>query len=131
MMSLKFRIGDGSFNMTAPFMVDTGVISIPGGDINGGKVNNVTPCGKVGIRARRGLSNKFDLGGMKDLNCEMHFLLNHKVLCWRCFANQGCVRTEARKGRGQRGLLSKSISARKPGGLFLLILTVEVIQCPR
>lgn len=68
LMSIQFRIGDGFPHMTLPFKVDTGFLSIPGGDLNVGKLTNITPCGKdgIGTGARRGFFSRGDLAGIES-----------------------------------------------------------------
>ena len=65
LMWIQFRTGDGKLHTTSPFIVDTGLLTIHGGDINVGRLENKTPCGKDGIRARRGVFTICDLAGIK------------------------------------------------------------------
>ena len=64
LMWIQFRTGDGKLYTTSPFIVDTGLLTIHGGDTNVGRLENITPCGKDGIGARRGFFTKGDLAGI-------------------------------------------------------------------
>jgi hypothetical protein len=64
LMWVQFRTGDGKLHTTSPFIVDTGLLAIHGSGINGGRLENKTPCGKDGIGAKRGFFTKGDLAGI-------------------------------------------------------------------
>ncbi len=64
LMWIQFRTGDGKLHTTSPFIVDTGLLTIHGGDVNVGRLENITRCGKDGIGARSGFFTKGDLAGI-------------------------------------------------------------------
>lgn len=64
LMWIQFRTGDRKLHTTCPFIVHTGLLTIHGGDINVGRLENITPCGQDGIGARRGFFTKGDLAGI-------------------------------------------------------------------